>query len=61
MKRELEEALREEQGEESVKKENGFAAWAKNNVITLVILAIVGIALIVVMIIARKRNMQGID
>ena len=61
MKRELEEALREELGEESVKKENGFAAWAKNNVITLVILAIVGIALIVVMIIARKRNMQGID
>lgn len=54
---EIKEALEEEipHGEE---KENGLVAWAKNNIITLSILVIVGVALIVVTILVRRKNMQ---
>lgn len=54
---EIKEALEEENphGEEN---ENVVIAWIKRNVITLCILAIIGIALIVTTIVIKRKNLQ---
>lgn len=56
-KKEIEEALEEESphGEE---KGGSFVSWIKNNIITLCILVVVGIALVVTTVVVKRKNMQ---
>ena len=57
---EIQEALEEENphGEETG---NGLTAWIRNHVITLGILVAVGIALVVVTVMVRRKNIQQTD
>ena len=54
----LEEEIKEALSGENTEKENLVATWAKNNVVTLIIFAIIGIALVVVTVIVKRKNMD---
>lgn len=57
MEDEIQEII-EEENLHPEEKENGVIAWIKNNIITLSILVIVGIAFVVTAVLVRHKNMR---